>query len=95
MNAIDAKSGRIIWRKKIYGPVKGALSVKEGVLYFGDLAGYLWALRARDGMQIGAKSMPTSFNVGSGIVVGGTLIIGSFTGSVYAVPLESIRDSRI
>jgi outer membrane protein assembly factor BamB len=95
VNALDAKTGRVLWRKEIYGPVKGAFVVKRGVLYFGDLAGYLWALDARTGAQIGAKSMPTSFNVGSGIAVGGTLIIGSFTGSVFAVPLESIRDSRL
>jgi outer membrane protein assembly factor BamB len=91
VNAIDAKTGHVIWSKQIYGPVKGALVVKAGVLYFGDLGGYLWALNARDGAQLGMKSLPTSFNVGSPIVVGNTLIIGSMTGSVYAVPLEHIR----
>jgi outer membrane protein assembly factor BamB len=95
VNALDAKTGRILWHKKIYGPVKGAFVVRNGVLYFGDLAGYLWALNARNGAQIGATSLPTSFNVGSGIAVGRTLIIGSFTGSVYAVPLQSIRDGRL
>jgi len=95
VNALDAKTGRILWSKQIKGPVKDAFAVKQGVLYFGDLAGYLWALNARDGSIIGAKAMPTSFNVGSGIVVGGTFVIGSFTGSVYAVPLQTIRDARL
>jgi outer membrane protein assembly factor BamB len=93
VNALDVKTGRILWRKKINGPVKGAFVVKRGVVYFGDLAGYLWALNARTGAQIGSKSMPASFNVGSGIAVGKTLIIGSFTGSVYAVPLQEIREA--
>lgn len=95
VNALDSRTGRILWRKKIYGPVKGAFVVKQGVLYFGDLAGFLWALNARNGAQIGAEMMPTSFNVGSGIAVGRTLIIGSFTGSVYAIPLQSIRNGHL
>jgi hypothetical protein len=32
--------------------------------------------------------------VGSPIIVGSTLIIGSKTGTVYAVPLQSIRTSH-
>lgn len=94
VNALDAKTGRILWRKQINGPVKGGFVVKRRVLYFGDLGGYLWALNARSGAQMGVKSMPTSFNVGSAIAVGKTLIIGSFTGSIYAVPLQDIRDAR-
>lgn len=95
VNAIDAKTGRVIWRQQIYGPVKSAFTVKNGVLYFGDLAGYLWALNARRGARIGVKSLPTSFNVGSPIIVGKTLVIGSFTGSVYAVPLQDIREATL
>jgi outer membrane protein assembly factor BamB len=94
VNALDAKSGRVLWRKPIYGPVKSAFTVKKGVLYFGDLGGYLWALNAKTGARIGVKSMPTSFNVGSPIIVGKTLVIGSYTGSVYAVPLNDIRAGR-
>lgn len=93
VNAIDAATGYVIWRKEIYGPVKSAFTVKNGVVYFGDLGGFLWALNARSGARIGVKSMPTSFNVGSPIIVGKTLVIGSFTGSVYAVPLPEIRES--
>lgn len=95
VNALDSKTGRILWRKKIHGPVKSAFVVKNGVLYFGDLSGYLWALNANNGSRIGMHAFPTSFNVGSGIAVGRTFIIGSFTGLVYAVPLQSIRGSRL
>lgn len=93
VNALDATTGRVIWQQKIYGPVKSAFTMKGGVLYFGDLAGYLWALNAKNGARIGVKSLPTSFNVGSPIIVGNTLVIGSFTGSVYAIPLEDIREA--
>ncbi len=90
-NALDAKTGRSIWKTEIYGPVKGAFVVKSGVVYFGDLSGALWALNAGTGAKLGDESLPTAFNVGSPIIVGNTLVIGSFTGSVYALPLDSIR----
>ncbi len=95
VSALDAKTGRVLWQKQIYGPVKSAFAVKNGVLYFGDMAGYIWSLNAQSGARIGVKPMPTSFNVGSPIIVGRTLMIGSFTGSVYAVPLQAIREGGL
>jgi hypothetical protein len=38
--------------------------------------------------------MRSGFNVGSPIIVGQTLIIGSRTGSVYAIPLQDIDNSH-
>lgn len=93
-NALDTRSGHVVWRKQTHGPVKGGFALSGGALYFGDFAGYLWALDARSGSQIGVKAMPSSFNVGSPIIVGSTLIIGSKTGTVYAIPLQNIRTSH-
>lgn len=95
VSAIDAKTGYVLWKKQIYGPVKGAFALKRGALYFGDFAGYLWALDARTGKKLGVKPMSTSFNVGSPIIVGKTLVIGSLTGSVFAVPLQAIREANL
>lgn len=91
MHAIDAADGRVLWRCKTHGPVKGGNVLVNGVLYFGDLRGYLWAVDAKTGRVIGDERMPSGFNVGSPIAVGQTLIIGSRTGSMYAVPLSEIR----
>ncbi|MGB6519892.1 MAG: PQQ-binding-like beta-propeller repeat protein, partial [Candidatus Cybelea sp.] len=76
------------------GAVKGGIVEVGGIVYFGDLGGYLWALDAKTGRVIGVKNMHTPFNVGSPIVVGRTLIIGSDSGSVIAVPLATIRSSQ-
>ena len=95
VNALDARTGRAIWKQRIYGAVKGAFAIKSGMLYFGDVSGYLWALNAKSGDKVGVKAMSTSFNVGSPIIVGKTLVIGSLTGSVYAVPLQAIRESGL
>lgn len=90
MHAIDVKTGRVIWERKVHGPVKGGAVEVHGRIYFGDLRGYLWSLDAKTGAVVGSKKMNSGFNVGSPIVVGQTLIIGSRTGSVYAIPLENI-----
>jgi hypothetical protein len=94
MHAIDARTGAIKWRAATHGPIKGGIVDVGGVLYFGDLGGYLWALRASDGGVVGVKNMHTPFNVGSPLVAGKTLIIGSRGGTLAAVPLDRIRASH-
>ncbi|HEX4014140.1 MAG TPA: PQQ-binding-like beta-propeller repeat protein [Candidatus Cybelea sp.] len=91
MHALDASTGMLVWETPTHGVVKGGAVAVDGVIYFGDLGGYLWALDAKTGRVVGSKYMHAAFNVGSPIVVGKTLIVGSDTGSVIAVPLEEIR----
>jgi outer membrane protein assembly factor BamB len=94
MHALDASTGMVVWETPTHGPVKGGLVDVDGIVYFGDYGGYLWALDAKTGSVVGDKQMHTAFNVGSPLVVGRTLIIGSDSGSVIAIPLEEIRGSR-
>jgi outer membrane protein assembly factor BamB len=94
MHALDAASGTLVWEMPTRGVVKGGIVEVDRIVYFGDLGGYLWALDARSGRVVGDKFMHTPFNVGSPIVDGKTLIIGSDSGSVIAVPLASIRSSH-
>lgn len=94
LHAIDPKTGTVQWVVHTHGPVKGGIVDAGGTLYFGDLAGYLWAVNASNGTVLGAKNMHTAFNVGSPIVAGRTLIIGSKGGSVAAIPLSRIRSAH-
>lgn len=94
MHALDPQTGAIKWQQGTHGPVKGGVVLVDGTLYFGDFGGYLWALDAATGKVIGDKNMGTPFNVGSPIVVGRTLVIGSRGGTLAAVPLRLIRESR-
>jgi outer membrane protein assembly factor BamB len=94
LHALDPATGTLVWEMPTRGVVKGGIVDVDGIVYFGDLGGYLWALDAKSGRVVGDKFMNTSFNVGSPIVDGKTLIIGSDSGSVIAVPLAAIRSSH-
>lgn len=94
VHAIDPKTGAVKWRVTTHGPVKGGIVDAGGTLYFGDFSGYLYAVNASTGSVIGLKNMHTAFNVGSPIVAGRTLIIGTKNGTVVALPLSTIRTAR-
>lgn len=94
VHALDPATGALLWRRRVNGPVKGGMVGIDGSVYFGDLGGNLWALDAANGNVEGVLHTGTPFNVGSPIVVGGSLIIGSVTGAVEAVPLARIRGAR-
>jgi outer membrane protein assembly factor BamB len=94
MHALDTRTGMLVWETPTHGVVKGGLVAVNDAVYFGDLSGYLWALDAKTGRVIGDKLMGTAFNVGSPIVVGKTLIIGSDSGAVIAVSLDRIRNAH-
>jgi outer membrane protein assembly factor BamB len=94
MTALDPATGKIVWQRKVNGNVLNGPVCVDSVLYFGDLGGYLWALDAKTGNLIGNVNAHMPFNVGSAIVTGETLIIGSRGGTLIAVPLKVIRDSH-
>jgi outer membrane protein assembly factor BamB len=91
VHAIRTGDGTVRWRVRVRGPVKSGIARKDGVLYFGDFAGYLWAVDTQTGKVLGTKNAHTQFNVGSPVIVGKTLIVGSNTGAVIAIPLDVIR----
>ena len=94
MHAIDIATGRLVWRKQVSGPVKGGIVAVGGIIYFGDFSGRLWALREADGSTVGVINVGTPFNVSSPIVVGRTLVIGSLTGRILALPLSAFQGSH-
>ena len=91
VTALDTWTGAERWKLTVGGPVKGGMVEADGVLYFGDLAGFLWAVDEPTGHVIGALKIDTRFNVGSPVVYGQSLIVGTNTGRILAIPLADIR----
>jgi outer membrane protein assembly factor BamB len=94
MHAFDAASGKLRWKLHLPAPVKGGIAAKDGIIYFGDLGGRLWAVDEDSGAVAGVRDLGGQFNVSSPMIAGETLIIGSNTGSIIALPLDSIRRSK-
>jgi outer membrane protein assembly factor BamB len=94
VTALDPRTGAVKWQVHVNGAVKGGIAARDNVLYFGDYAGYLWAVDARTGLAVGNVKTDAVFNVGSPIIVNDSLIVGTYDGAVLAVPLRSIRHSQ-
>ncbi len=94
MHGLDPATGRVRWTVATHGPVKGGAAFVDGLMYFGDLAGYLWAVDPHDGRIVGDEYVRANFNVGSPVIDGKTLVIGSDAGTIYAIPLAEIRSRR-
>jgi len=95
VHAIDTATGNVLWSVKVDGPVLGGIVEHDNKLYFGDRGGNLWALDATTGAVVGKRQMSSSFNVGSPVIVGNSLIIGDKMGTLDAVPLDKIPSSGV
>ena len=94
VSSINARTGKLMWKLKVGGPVKNGPVELDGIIYFGDLHGDLFAVNEITGEPIGCVHMNDGFNVGSAVISRGSLIIGSLSGKVYALPLARIRTSH-
>ncbi|MBV8491642.1 MAG: PQQ-binding-like beta-propeller repeat protein, partial [Candidatus Eremiobacteraeota bacterium] len=94
MHAMDPSTGRVAWAMRAHGPIKGGAACVDGIVYFGDYGGYLWAVDARNDSIVGDMNAEAKFNVGSPLVVGRTLIVGTDSGALLAVPLAQIRNKH-
>lgn len=94
VSCLDVRTGRLIWQLHTRGVVKGGIAARDGLLYFGDLAGYLWAVDALSGKMVGRLRLNLSFRVGSPIIVNDSLVDGSEEGTVVAIPLRKITSSH-
>lgn len=88
MHALDARSGRELWRTRVDGAVKSAPVVARGVLLFGDLGGSFWALDRGSGRVVATRRIGIRTNVGSPIVVGRTLLASGASGKLVALPVD-------
>ena len=88
VQALDATTGRELWRANVGATVWSSPSVAGDQLYFGDGSGRIRILERRTGKELGA--FITSAGVFSSPVIAGDLLfVGGADGGVYALRLSN------
>jgi outer membrane protein assembly factor BamB len=87
--AIAASDGAILDTFDTHGWLWGGPRLEDGVLYFGDLEGYLYALEAATFEPLWQRQIAEGAIRATPLVVGETVIAGSRDGRVYAVNRDS------
>lgn len=87
--AVDARTGRTIWRYGGLGPVKGGIAFSDGRLYVGSYDGHLYCLGAQKGRLIWkAKAQGRLYGharfYSTPAVAYGRVYIGGTDGKVYS-----------
>src|SRR5436853_6055598 len=86
--AIDASSGKIVWRKKIEAPIRAAPTVADGTIYFTGSSNEVFALKASDGSQLwnyqGTGGHASIVSSPSPAVANGFVVVPSTAGEVLA-----------
>jgi outer membrane protein assembly factor BamB len=87
--ALDARSGRTIWRSRQLGPIKGAIALAGGRLYVGSYDGHLYCFGAQKGRLLWkAKAQPRLYGharfYSSPAVAYSRVYIGGTDGKVYS-----------
>ncbi|MCX9025828.1 MAG: PQQ-binding-like beta-propeller repeat protein [Candidatus Methanoperedens sp.] len=89
IHAIDAKTGRELWRTHTNGFVKSAPAVADGVLYVGADDNRFYAMDIRDGAMKWIYKNATNGYTASSIVINNLAYTGSKDGSFYAFDVQS------
>ena len=86
--AIDMQNGQVKWRMPADGWVWSGPVLDGDRLYFGDMAGSVYAVNARDGSVIWKIQPDTGENraiTGKPLVMGDALYFGAASGTLYSV----------
>ena len=87
--ALDAASGRVLWRQRVESPVSGAPTVADGVVYVAARNATGWAVRASNGKvlwTVSGISAPSGVTgVAAPAVAGGQVIFPFASGQLLAV----------
>ncbi|OYY91507.1 MAG: pyrrolo-quinoline quinone [Sphingomonas sp. 28-66-16] len=93
--ALDAADGKILWRQKPGGPLRGAPSVANGSVYLLSQDNQLFALSQTDGKvewtQSGSLESQGVFGVAAPAVGRGTVVAGFSSGELNAYRYENGR----
>lgn len=89
VGALDANTGRLVWKRNLGQPVRSSPAVAEGRVFVGDLGGKVHALDARTGKPLWTSDtrepgVPWRAIQGSCAVEGDRVLVGSRSTFLYA-----------
>lgn len=84
MRAVTPIDGSIVWQFITAAPVKSSPSYAEGVLYFGDTGGTVYALDASTGVELWRYQTGGAVNAAVALARG-VVYVASFDGTLYAI----------
>lgn len=91
--ALDAASGRVIWRQRVDAPIGGGPAVQNGIVYVAARNNVGWAVRASDGRVLwqtsGTPSEAGVMGVTVPAVQGNTVVFAFPSGQLLAVDTET------
>lgn len=87
MLAMDAQTGKVLWRFPTKGWVWGGPALQNGRLYFGDLSGAFYAVDAASG-QPAWQTQVDGRVAESPLVTTDAIYLGTDLGSLYALDLD-------
>lgn len=90
--AYDLKSGEMIWKYK-NEVMKAPPVAQDGIVYFSNTKGYVYALDVETGEKIGEKKLNGKLAPSGPIIINDTMFIGSQDSNVYAFPLSEFSSS--
>ncbi|MYL57154.1 PQQ-binding-like beta-propeller repeat protein [Virgibacillus halodenitrificans] len=90
--AYDLESGKMIWKFK-NEVMKAPPVAQDGIVYFSNTKGYVYALDVETGEKIGEKKLNGKLAPSGPIIINDTMFIGSQDSNVYAFPLSEFSSS--
>lgn len=91
--AYDLKTGEKLWEFEDE-VMKAPPVAQDGVVYFSNTKGYVYALDAETGEQIAEKELNGVLAPAGPIIMNDTLFVGSQDSNVYAVPLTDFEEEQ-
>jgi outer membrane protein assembly factor BamB len=84
MRAVEMEAGEPVWQFIAEGTIRSSPSLAEGVLYFGDGDGFLYALDVATGSELWRFQTDGAINA-SPALAPGVVFAASLDGTMYAV----------
>ena len=91
--AYDLKSGDKLWEFE-NEVMKAPPVAQDGIVYFSNAEGFVYALNAETGEQLGEKELNGTLAPAGPVIINDTLFIGSQDSNVYAVPLTDFKEKQ-